>query len=39
METKLIDGKMVSARVREEIKKQTAELRKSGIHPGLVVVL
>lgn len=36
----IISGKVVSAEVREKIKKETAELIESaGIHPGLAVIL
>lgn len=37
---KLINGKIVSVKVRNEIKKETEELRENhGIHPGLAVIL
>ncbi len=35
----LIDGKKVSMRIREEIKKEVAELKEKGINPCLSVVL
>lgn len=37
--TKIIDGKAFAANLRQEITKQTAELKKQGIIPGLAVVL
>ena len=39
MDPKIIDGKLVSQRVREEIKLKTAELITAGLQPGLIVVL
>jgi methylenetetrahydrofolate dehydrogenase (NADP+)/methenyltetrahydrofolate cyclohydrolase len=39
MDAKLIDGKVVSQKVKEEIKKKTAVLKAKGIDPGLVVLL
>ena len=37
---KLISGKVVSAKVRAEIKKETDSLREDyGIHPGLAVII
>jgi methylenetetrahydrofolate dehydrogenase (NADP+)/methenyltetrahydrofolate cyclohydrolase len=38
-EDKLIDGKAISLRVKEEVKEETENLIAKGIHPGLVVVL
>ena len=35
----IIDGKAVSARVKQELKEQTASLKKQGIVPGLAVIL
>ena len=35
----LIDGKKVAQQKQEEIKVQTAQLKKEGITPGLAVVL
>ena len=35
----LIDGKKVSMRIREEIKKEVVELKEKGINPCLSVVL
>lgn len=39
MEEKLIKGKEISKRIREEIKVQTQELKQANIFPGLAVVL
>jgi methylenetetrahydrofolate dehydrogenase (NADP+)/methenyltetrahydrofolate cyclohydrolase len=39
MTAKIIDGKAVSAEMEEEMKVQVEELKASGIHPGLAVVL
>ena len=33
------DGKAVSAKIREELKKETEQLNKKGIKPGLAVVI
>ena len=38
-EDKLIDGKAISLRVKEEVKEETENLIAKGIRPGLVVVL
>lgn len=35
----LLDGKMLSQRVKDEIKAQTSELRASGVEPALAVIL
>ena len=35
----IIDGKIVSAKVRGEVAAEAAELRKLGVNPGLAVVL
>ncbi|MBP0989793.1 MAG: bifunctional methylenetetrahydrofolate dehydrogenase/methenyltetrahydrofolate cyclohydrolase FolD [Oscillospiraceae bacterium] len=35
----IIDGKAVSAKIREELKKETEQLNKKGIKPGLAVVI
>ena len=35
----IIDGKMVSAQVRAEVAKETEELKKQGITPGLAVII
>jgi len=39
MEEKIIDGKLVSQQVREEIRNKTADFIRMGLQPGLVVVL
>ena len=39
MDSKIIDGKLVSNKVKESVKNETAELIEQGIKPGLVVVL
>lgn len=39
MAAQLIDGKKVAADIREGLKKEIAELKAKGIHPGLAVVL
>lgn len=39
MPAQLIDGKKVAADIRENLKKEIAELKSKGIHPGLAVVL
>lgn len=39
MAAKIIDGKQVAADMREELKREVAELKKKGIVPGLGVVL
>lgn len=36
---KLIDGKVISAAVKTEVKKETEELKKQGITPGLAVII
>ena len=36
---KIIDGKAISAEIREEIKQRTARLVEKGVTPGLAVVL
>jgi len=35
----LIDGKAVSAKVKEKLRQQTEELKKRGVVPGLAVIL
>lgn len=35
----IIDGKELSAKIREELKQKVAELKENGITPGLAVVL
>jgi methylenetetrahydrofolate dehydrogenase (NADP+)/methenyltetrahydrofolate cyclohydrolase len=39
MDAKLIDGNLVSQKVKEDIKNKTAALKAKGIDPGLVVLL
>lgn len=39
MGAKLLDGKVVSARVKAELKDTVEGLKKKGIHPGLAVVI
>lgn len=36
---KLIDGKIISAAVKDEVARETAELKKKGIIPGLAVII
>ena len=36
---KLIDGKVISAAVKEQVKKETEELKQKGIIPGLAVII
>lgn len=36
---KLIDGKVISAAVKTEVAKQTEELKKKGVTPGLAVII
>ncbi len=36
---KLIDGKVISAAVKEEVAKETAELKAKGVTPGLAVII
>ncbi|WP_305045907.1 bifunctional methylenetetrahydrofolate dehydrogenase/methenyltetrahydrofolate cyclohydrolase FolD [Geoalkalibacter sp.] len=36
---RIIDGKAIAAAIREQIKTETAELKKNGVTPGLAVVL
>ncbi|CAM3786069.1 bifunctional methylenetetrahydrofolate dehydrogenase/methenyltetrahydrofolate cyclohydrolase FolD [Cohnella lubricantis] len=39
MSAQIIDGKSISNAIREEIKRETADLLEKGIRPGLAVVL
>jgi methylenetetrahydrofolate dehydrogenase (NADP+)/methenyltetrahydrofolate cyclohydrolase len=39
MTAKIIDGKEIAATMREEIRKDVAELREKGVTPGLAVIL
>jgi len=36
---KIIDGKAISAAIREEMKDEVAAMKREGITPGLAVVL
>ena len=36
---RIIDGKAVSAAVRERVRLETEELKKKGIRPGLAVII
>jgi methylenetetrahydrofolate dehydrogenase (NADP+)/methenyltetrahydrofolate cyclohydrolase len=36
---KIIDGKLIAAKVREEIKEKTALLIEQGVRPGLAVII
>ena len=36
---KIIDGKVISAAVKEEVAKEVAELKTRGIVPGLAVII
>lgn len=36
---KIIDGKLIAAKIRGEIKEKTAVLKQAGIQPGLAVVI
>ncbi|MBQ4110370.1 MAG: bifunctional methylenetetrahydrofolate dehydrogenase/methenyltetrahydrofolate cyclohydrolase FolD [Clostridia bacterium] len=39
MSAKIIDGKQVSANIKERIKKEVAEIKSKGVTPGLAVVI
>ena len=39
MSAKIIDGKLISSKIREELKNDVVNLKKEGITPGLGVVL
>lgn len=39
MPAEIIDGKKVAAEIKEQLKKEIAELKKMGVCPGLAVVL
>ena len=39
MMTKLIDGKLISAQIKDEVKEEVALLKQKGIVPGLAVIL
>ncbi|MEE0928687.1 MAG: tetrahydrofolate dehydrogenase/cyclohydrolase catalytic domain-containing protein, partial [Acutalibacteraceae bacterium] len=36
---KLIDGKIISAAVKDAVAKETAELKEKGVIPGLAVII
>ena len=36
---KILDGKMVSQRIKDELKTEVAELKEKGINPGLAVII
>ncbi len=36
---KIIDGKLISKAVKDDVARETAELKKSGITPGLAVII
>lgn len=36
---KILDGKMLSQKIKDELKLEVAELKKQGINPGLAVIL
>ena len=36
---KILDGKMLSARIKEEIRQETQQLKEKGINPGLAVII
>ena len=36
---KILDGKMLSAKIKEDIRLETEELKKKGINPGLAVII
>ena len=35
----IIDGKAISARIKDELKQEISALKEKGIHPGLAVVI
>jgi len=39
MTAKIIDGKLISSQIKEELKKEISELKEKGIIPGLAVVI
>lgn len=39
MSAKILDGKAVSQRLKDELKEEVAELNHKGIHPGLAVII
>ncbi len=36
---KILDGKMLSAKIKEDIRKETESLKEKGINPGLAVII
>ena len=36
---KILSGKTVSQRIKDELKKEVAELKKKNINPGLAVII
>ena len=39
MAAQILDGKALSAKIKEDLAKETAEMRKNGINPGLAVII
>ena len=39
MTAQILDGKIMSARIREDVARRTALLKEKGITPGLAVIL
>jgi len=39
MSAKIIDGKMIAAKIKENLKKEVQEMKNAGIIPGLAVIL
>lgn len=39
MSAKIIDGKVVAARIKEELKQEIVQLKENGITPGLAVII
>ena len=39
MSARIIDGRKLSAEIREELKERTGKLKKQGITPGLALIL
>lgn len=39
MPATILDGKAIAAKVKNQVKLQTAELRAKGIFPGLAVII
>lgn len=36
---KILDGKMVSARIKGELAEEVAKMKEAGVHPGLAVII